>query len=208
LRLINTARILALIELTRRLHQAYEHAYDKQAAEWLLPQNPGQVFPPIDLDKLKGLIQDRLNYGDCAEFVASLINKAAELSKGKNPAVSTDIMGLFEKIRSQPNGGIVFAPPHPRVAGGGGTTEGYYRDGSVNIRITPLGYFADNPRGAYSIPFRYGLNGLHEVIHGAGQNEKYLESDLLEAAKKLEPNAGYYDWNQALKKHCLAPNQR
>jgi len=48
-----------------------------------------------------------LNYGDCAEYVASLINKTAELSKGKNPAVSTDMMGLFEKIRNQPNGGIV-----------------------------------------------------------------------------------------------------
>lgn len=174
----------------------------------IVPQNTGQVFPPIDLDKLKGLIQDRLNYGDCAEYVASLINKAAELSGGKNPAVSTNIMDLFEKIRNQPNGGIVFAPPHPSVAGGGGTAEGYYRDGSVKIRITPLGYFADNPRGAYSIPYRYGLAGLHEIIHGAGQNEKYSERDLTRAARAMEPNAGYLDWNYALKKHCLAPNQR
>jgi hypothetical protein len=51
--------------------------------------------------------------------------------------------------------------------------------------------------------FRYGHTGLHDVIHGAGKNEKYLESDLLEAAKKLEPNAGYFDWDQALAKHCL-----
>ena len=49
-RLLNAARILAIVELTRRLHQAYQHAYDKQAAEWLLPQNtsaktqePGQL---------------------------------------------------------------------------------------------------------------------------------------------------------------------
>jgi len=41
-RLLNAARILAIIELTHRLHQAYRFAYDKQAADWLLPQNPAQ----------------------------------------------------------------------------------------------------------------------------------------------------------------------
>src|SRR6266540_7387488 len=39
-RLYEAAFILAIFELTRRLHQAYEQAYDKQAAEWLLPQEP------------------------------------------------------------------------------------------------------------------------------------------------------------------------
>jgi len=170
--------------------------------------NPGQVIPPINLDKLEGLIQDRLNFGDCADYVARLINKAAELSNGKNPAVSTNIMTLFEKVKSQPNGGIIFGPPNSSVAGGGGTTEGYYRNGSVTIKITPLGYFADNPRGAYSIPVRYGLTGLHELIHAAGRNEKYLESDLLEAAKSLEPKGGYFDWDQALAKHCAPANLR
>ena len=44
-RLQNAARILAFIELSRRLHQAYRQAYDKQAADWLLPQNttPGTI---------------------------------------------------------------------------------------------------------------------------------------------------------------------
>ncbi|HEV8367497.1 MAG TPA: hypothetical protein VGQ39_06050 [Pyrinomonadaceae bacterium] len=39
-RLVNAARILVLVELTQRLHQAYAQAYDKQAADRLLPQNP------------------------------------------------------------------------------------------------------------------------------------------------------------------------
>ena len=38
-RLLNAARILAFIELSRRLHQAYRQAYDQQAAEWLIPQD-------------------------------------------------------------------------------------------------------------------------------------------------------------------------
>jgi hypothetical protein len=45
-RLLNAARLLVLVELTRRLHQAYEHAYDKQAADQLLPQNP--TTPPCN----------------------------------------------------------------------------------------------------------------------------------------------------------------
>jgi|GEM_PF-5389369 len=39
-RLQNAARLLVLVELSRRLHQAYRFAYDKQAADQLLPQDP------------------------------------------------------------------------------------------------------------------------------------------------------------------------
>jgi hypothetical protein len=42
-RLLEAAFILAIAELTRRLHLAYQHAYDKQAAGKVLPQNPGTV---------------------------------------------------------------------------------------------------------------------------------------------------------------------
>lgn len=45
-RLLNAARLLSLIELSRRLQQAYEHVYDQQAADWLLPQNPVPTSPP------------------------------------------------------------------------------------------------------------------------------------------------------------------
>jgi hypothetical protein len=44
-RLQNAARLLAFIELSRRLHQAYRQAYDKQAAGQLLPQNPSPTPP-------------------------------------------------------------------------------------------------------------------------------------------------------------------
>ena len=50
-RLRNAARILAVIELTQRLHQAYAQAYDKQAAEWLLPQNPPTKRDPLEVKK-------------------------------------------------------------------------------------------------------------------------------------------------------------
>ena len=54
-RLLNAARILAFIELSRRLHQAYRHAYDKQAADQLLPQNTinEKAFSDADLAAIK-----------------------------------------------------------------------------------------------------------------------------------------------------------
>ena len=46
-RLYQAAFILAIAELTRRLHQAYQQAYDKHAVDWVLPQKPAP-----DIDKL------------------------------------------------------------------------------------------------------------------------------------------------------------
>ncbi|MCA1837228.1 MAG: hypothetical protein LC674_00075, partial [Actinobacteria bacterium] len=47
-RLYEAAFILAFIELSRRLHQAYEQAYDKQAADKVLPQNPSEPQGTFD----------------------------------------------------------------------------------------------------------------------------------------------------------------
>jgi hypothetical protein len=89
---------------------------------------------PLDAEKLKSLIADRLKYEHCAEYVTKLIEKAASLLTKYGhfePVESTDIMTLFEKIRRQPQGGILFdtnsIPNHPEirpVAGGGGWAWG------------------------------------------------------------------------------------
>ena len=72
-RLYEAAFILAIVELSRTLHQAYEQAYGKQAAEWLLPQNP--TIPKGTPDKYvnafnKALeeIKKRLDKEKCAKF--------------------------------------------------------------------------------------------------------------------------------------------
>jgi hypothetical protein len=168
------------------------------------PNPVHQIFPPIDVDKLKGLIKERLEFSDCKEWVAALISKAAELSGGTNPAVGTNILETLDRVRNQPNGGFIFAFD-PRVTGGGGTADGYWRNGSITIRITPLGYFSDNPHGADYIPIHYGLNGLHELVHASGQNAMYTEPGLLRAVQALDPNGEYHDWNTALKDHCTPP---
>src|SRR5207244_245656 len=68
-RLYEAAFILAFIELTRRLHQAYEQAYDKQAAEWLLPQNsvPGQKDLQSLISQARDIIKNAT--GDCAKLL-------------------------------------------------------------------------------------------------------------------------------------------
>lgn len=51
-RLLSAARILLFIELSRRLHQAHRFAYDKQAADQLLPQQTEKDgIPPAQLSK-------------------------------------------------------------------------------------------------------------------------------------------------------------
>ena len=91
-RLLNVARILALVELTKRLHQTYRFAYDKQAADWLLPQKPvpapgpdptehiglspclqsrlAPYFPGVDLSK----VQIRFGFDSLTQFTGGVLN--------------------------------------------------------------------------------------------------------------------------------------
>jgi hypothetical protein len=157
---------------------------------------------------------DTLKYGDCAEYIARLINEAAAQT-GK-PFESTDIMGLFEKIKSQPHGGILFdrndVPGHPEVpqgAGGGGWAWGWYSQGNAMINIYTLSYFSDNPRGIARLPYAYGERGVHEVIHLSAKNGLgYNEAELTSAARALEPNGTFIDWDGALMNHCVPPKFR
>ena len=73
-RLLNAARLLVLIELTHRLHQAYRFAYDKQAADWLLPQNPTPEQRAADR------AGQMLNQQRCRDFVRALLLKADQLA--------------------------------------------------------------------------------------------------------------------------------
>lgn len=69
---------------------------------WLIPQNsPAQVIPIGDL---KTRIQETLKYGDCTDYIKKLIAKVAEQNPG-NPASPADIMGLYDQINGQTNGG-------------------------------------------------------------------------------------------------------
>jgi hypothetical protein len=178
------------------------------------PQKPSTITVPLDAERLEALMNDTLKYSDCAEYITRLINRAAEQT-GKPPE-STNIMGLFEKIKSQPKGGILFdrndIPGHPEippVAGGGGWAWGWYPQGNAMINIYTLSYFSDNPRGASRIPYAYGERGVHEVIHlSAKGGLGYNDAELTKAARSLEPDGSFVDWDGALKNHCMPPQFR
>ncbi|MCA1601986.1 MAG: hypothetical protein LC776_10220, partial [Acidobacteria bacterium] len=122
-RLYEAAFILAIAELTRRLHQAYRQAYDKQAAEQLLPQNPGP-----NVDDLGRRITNIVSNSKCADFIRDLINKAAELTG--NPAASNSALTLFGTIKSQ--GGFVYGDTVKRAYGfEGGTVHGSISGGNA-----------------------------------------------------------------------------
>ena len=166
----------------------------------------------VPITDLKALIQQRLDYGDCKDAVARLISKAAELSNGKNDAISTDIMKLYGMIDSQPRGG--FRPNStskdipsylPPVSGGSGLSFGNILRGDATAMIFLKGGYSDNPASLARLPFDYGISGIHEIIHLAGKNTLYSEALLNRAAGGLERGSGFDTY---LKNHCLPAKQR
>ncbi|HKO44537.1 MAG TPA: hypothetical protein VJU84_14760 [Pyrinomonadaceae bacterium] len=169
----------------------------------------------ITPDQFKDLVQKTLNYGDCKDFVAKLISKAAELSEGKNDAVSTDVGKLFDMINSQTKGGGFrlnasskdipsYLPP---VAGGSGLAWGNVPYGNGVAMVFQRGYYSDRPQGQVErILANYGLTGVHEIIHLAGSRTTYSEELLGRAAKAIDPKSTSFD--NGLMKHCLPPNLR
>ena len=181
---------------------------------------PTVVTVPIDADQLKELIQERLKYGDCAEYVKNLITMAASLPYEGGPAKpfeSTSLIDLFEKIRSQPTGGVLFqdySAPHPHYghigipSGGGGWAWGSYLHGNATINVVPIQYYGDRPPQKGFPEAQYGLRGAHEVIHLSSKWGTYSDAHLTRAARMLEPNMRIGDWDSALKRHCLPPEYR
>lgn len=165
----------------------------------------------VPIVNFKKLLRDRLDYGDCANYVAKIINKAAELSDGKNDAISTDVMALYQMINRQSRGGFFLNQPAiwkgKRVSG---TAQGNIPSGDAKVTIDSGGGFSDRPDGYLRLPADYGIAGIHEIIHLAGKNTTYTEELLSEAVRALEPDKyskGVW-WEWGLRNHCLPPKWR
>jgi hypothetical protein len=65
-------------------------------------RNPKIIMVPISVDRLKELIQSTLKHGDCAEYVAKLINKAVKIPNDGQiqPIESTNIMNFLRKLEA------------------------------------------------------------------------------------------------------------
>jgi YD repeat-containing protein len=182
-------------------------------ALYFIPQK--DVMVSITPGQFKDQVQKTLSYSDCKDFIAKLISKAAELSEGKNDAVSTDVMKLFDMINSQTKGGgfrlnVSFKdiPSYlPPVSGGSGLAFGNVPYGNGVAMVFQRGYYSDRAQGQVErIMANYGLTGVHEIIHLAGTRTPYLEGLLDQAAKAVDPDSTSFD--NGLVKHCLPPNLR
>ena len=125
-------------------------------------------------------------------------------------------MGLFRRLSASRTEAHYFdqlsVPGYPQVqmpSGGGGWAYGWYGRGDAMINIYRKSYYSDNPRGIERIPYAYGESGVHEVIHlSAKGGLGYDERELNKAARSLEPNGSFIDWDGALKTHCVPPEFR
>jgi len=183
-----------------------------EMVEPIRPEKP--ITIPLTSPQLRGLIQDRLNYGDCADYVKRLLQQAGKMTSSYNPPNEfKDIMDLFDQIIAQPRGGFRFeAATGTRIGTGSGKASGYLVQGNATITVTPIRYYANSP--SYIIrpavkraPYVYGITGLHEVIHHAGRFW-WDDAFLTTVARSLEPDANISDWDYALQDHCLPANQR
>lgn len=208
-RLYEAAFILAFIELSRRLHQAYAQAYDKQAAEWLLPQNP---TIPLDVNKIGEL----LNNPTCSDFVTNLINKAAELNPN-NPANSSNALDLINAVKNG-KGGYFLQSFSFDGKPAGGTVGGSIANGDAKVYISPQSWGpAPTATQIRMSQEDYALAGLHETVHHAGRflySDQQLAiaahaitgiADHYPAANETNPFAWSRYWNDILVDHCKPP---
>src|SRR5678815_3538440 len=216
-RLLNVACLLLLAELTQRLHQAYAQAYDKQAADQLLPQNPGrQIVPLGNLQKgLEGLLK-----GDCGVFVQKLIDKANQLYGGGRPR-ATSFWDAFSRIQDAggyqlsdvSNGGTVGGELFVGELVNPSLPEGS-QAGPGTVYITPFGPIGRSARPAEAAlaQARYVYKALHETLH-LSKRGWYYDGDLALAGHAVDgttaPEYGKDDtlnWSKefdnVLQRHC------
>ncbi|MGH9970278.1 MAG: hypothetical protein ACREBG_21125 [Pyrinomonadaceae bacterium] len=112
-RLYEAARILAIVELSSRLHQAYRQAYDKQASDRLLPQNPVPRPGPDPTDRSRSLTgaQEKVKTRAIDGARALLTGECFDFIKGNSQFDPLKVLDDLER-----GGGFRFKSndnPHP-----------------------------------------------------------------------------------------------
>lgn len=163
-RLFAAAHILAIAELTRRLHQAYQHAYDKQAADRLLPQNP-------DREGIRNLVNETLAIDPCAQFAERILTA---VSSRANPALGGgDLFSVFALFLN--NGGQYTRTLPPGSAGWGNPIGLISSRGGAKIAMAS---FPDPTLQTWSDAGTV----IAELFHLAGTKAHYTDKQLAKAA--------------------------
>jgi len=213
-RLFEAAFILAIVELTRRLHQACEQAYDQQAADWLLPQNPERPLTQAEIGSIRGEIGAMVKQDKCQNFINGLLSAAAK--ETGDTSYSANILDNFDKVAQQggfhakyyqvgttPNGAPIFAA--------GGSPGGPVSGGTARVELNPNNVAGMN---RFNNMIYVALTALHEVMHASGKgfNDSVLAIALAKMSGTDPPKpaqnmdeilARSGAWDKALSDACL-----
>jgi hypothetical protein len=149
---------------------------------------PQQIPIPIPFPG-RDAIKNRINTGDCNAYIASLIAKAAELSKGKKPALAKDGLDLLSKVKD-----FVLVNHLKDITGTpiGGTVRGSIAGGDATVLLNTSWMFGSNPKTISMFDNKYLDDALHEMGHIAGYVDRELAvaASMLPGASPGMPSAG------------------
>jgi len=179
------------------------------------------VWVPIGgVEKARELLAKTLGYGDCKKAIQELFSKIAEDTGF--PASHTDVLDLFDAMRSQTGGGgilvdITFSqlndhlPEAGRIkqqpAGDGGLSSFFCASGPRErwSAVWLQGAYSDRPQYAFDgLPFLFAVTLIHELAHNAPSDAS--ASGLLYEHKKMDAAAktlGSTSFDQYVKDHCI-----
>jgi len=162
-----------------------------------------------------------LDHGKCREALKQLFSKIAEVTGF--PASHTDVLDLFDSMRSQTGGGGILVdismsqlndnlPERGRVdqqpSGGGGLSSYFYTSSGQRQRWSAVwlrGAYSDSPKLAFDrLPFAYALTLIHELAHNAPSDASqigriYEHEEMDAAAVEL----GSTSFDQYVREHCI-----
>ena len=179
------------------------------------PRDPQGVMIPLrDVDELKQLMQERLDYEECKAAVDKLIAQLAKNHPNNQPAFK-GVMDVFNTVRNQ--GGFtlnVWPTRRPENAPPGGSgyswrdnpvwRNGQYIGSDMKTWVYVRGAYTNSSNLAFDlIPYGYAVTGIHEMLHHIGKFF-YEEADLDKAARDV----GASGVDNYLNRHCVPPRFR
>ena len=210
-RLSQAAFILAIVELTRRLHQAYGFAYDKQAADWVLPQNlaPLPNRQNTNLTKATNALASKLASGVSEDCQKNVIDKLKSIGFDLNGFIS--FLGnnprFYNGVTSQALAAGTVSPKQPAdILYGPGATIADVFKGSGNTRPSALTSITSPTFLSFFRPDAISGSGagtqsliFHEGIHGfTGKVDADVQNAL--GIKETPVSQNITDY---IRKHCF-----
>ena len=150
-----------------------------------------------------------LSDSDCLDFINKLFNMVHE----QNPHIKADardLLNVFDKVGSQPRGGLFYGADiaGSLIGNGGGYAYGSVRTGDAKIVLGDASFHSKSMTRE-QLRIEDAVGALHEDIHHLAGGDTVL-SHALATLRGVDPNPFNYPysgthslyWGQALDWHC------